>query len=586
MSISYSFGTLSAAIQAWQEITSADQAMNMADILQKGELRLYHALDLDNLDPIVSCGPVNGLTGIISKPSSLIRERTLSLIPPIAPSPVSLLLAFQGATGSTTFIDSTGNTIWTAQNGAAISASVTPFSGSGAGSLASPGPNSSGQYITTPSSVGFPLDVGSSNFTFEGWFYCAALSGQAIIMDFTNSFTESFRIYTNVSGANVQVTAQGFGGVLSGGSPSSLAVTATSLNGKWNHFAFVRNGLVFTMYLNGVPGNSYTSSSGSVGAASSGSYFIGGGYLSGAQDTYWVGNLADIRYSFSAVYTGQFTPPAAPFPVPVVPASGAASVLNKRSYEFVTQYLIDNGINQGPPKYFAEENQGSWQLAPLPDQLYTLNVRGIFRPTLLGDNPETTNLAGIAAAAHLVTITPMTLTASPFVYATNVPSLPSSQVWIYSAGNLSTNSFTIVGLDDDGNAQSEVVVGPSAGSVQSVGYYSSITSITPASTDSVQYASVGWSQDNQTWLSSRFGDLLFWYCMVEACQFNKRWSAAKEAEAEIAKLLPFAQLITRTLKRNDFDDLYSGRQNVGAPGAVPLPVPPQTGIQQGGAGQP
>ena len=138
-----------------------------------------------------------------------------------------------------------------------------------------------------------------------------------------------------------------------------------------------------------------------------------------------------------------------------------------------------------------------------------------------------------------------------------------------------------VGLDTNGNAQQETFVGPNGGSVNSVGFYSSITSITPDKTDGTNYVSVGWSQASSTWLSTRFGDLLFWCCMSEACQFNKRWTAAKAADAMIDVRLPYAQMITRSLKRNDFDSLYSGRQNVGAPGAVPLPVPPQTAQAQG-----
>jgi hypothetical protein len=341
MSIAYSYGTLSAALQAWADNTAADFQTNMGDIMQKGELRLYHMLDLDNLDPTVAGGAISTSTGIVSKPTNMIRDRTVMVI---------------------------------------------------------------------------------------------------------------------VSGAKV-------------------------------------------------------------------------------------------------------------------------AVLNKRTFEFVVQYLIDAAGGTGVPKYYAENDAGDWITAPLTALTATISVRGIFNPTLLGDNVGSTNLAGIVASAHLVGATALTLTTSPFVYTT--AGLAPSQVWLYSAANLSANSFTIVGLDIDGNAQTEVLAGPDAGSVTSLGTYSSITSITPTTTDSTNYVSAGWSQDNSTWLSTRFGDLLFWCCMSEACQFNKRWTAAKVADAMIDSLIPYAQMITRSLKRNDLDSLYSGRQNVGAPGAVPLPVPPQTAQAQG-----
>src|ERR1035437_4866431 len=327
MSISYSYGTLSAALQAWSENNDQDFITNMSDIVQKGELRLYHVLDLDNLDPTVAGGAISTSTGLPNKPINLIRDRTLMLI----------------------------------------------------------------------------------------------ISGQPV------------------------------------------------------------------------------------------------------------------------------------------------GILNKRTFEFVEQYLIDAAGGTSTPKYYADYDQNTFITAPLTTVAYGTSVRGVFSPTLLGDNSGSTNLAGIVAAQHTVTVTALTLTTSPFVY---VAPLPASQVWLYSAGNMSANGFTIVGFDTNGSAQTEVVAGPNAGSVQSLGYYSSITSITPALTDAVNNVSVGWSQDNSTWLSTRFGDLLFWCCMSEACQFNKRWTAAKAADQMIVERLPFAQMITRSLKRNDLDSLYSGRQNVGAPGAI------------------
>ena len=592
MSISYSYGQLSAALQAWAENTAADFQTNMADIMQKGELRLYHALDLDNLDPIIGCGPVSMLSGIITKPGGLIRERTLSLVPPGAGASSSstvALLHFLGANGGVTVTDSAFNFgPFNVVNGFDISTATGEFPGGALDCLSASAhftenyngssypTNNPACYAPVPASANVYAGVG--DFTIEAWFRVSPNADIALHILNYGDMDYASQIGTTLLASSTGINAASTG--VSGWGGLTFASSIGTTN--WHHIALVRKATIVNLFLDGVlvagPTTWATYSPTPL-------YLSVGSFPSdsGGAGTGWV---QEVRISNSALYTTNFTPPIMRFPNPFIAAGGSVGTLNKRSYEFVTQYLIDNGSNNGTPKYYAEENEGTWQLAPLPDQAYTLNVRGIFRPTLLGDNPETTNLAGIAASAHLVTVTPMTLTASPFVYSANVPSLPSSQVWIYSAGNMSANSFTIVGLDDDGNAQTEVVVGPSAGSVQSIGYYSSITSITPALTDAVQFASVGWCQDNQTWLSSRFGDLLFWYCMVEACQFNKRWTAAKEAEAEITKLLPFAQMITRSLKRADYDDLYSGRQNVGAPGAVPLPVPPQTGVQQGGAGQP
>jgi len=52
------------------------------------------------------------------------------------------------------------------------------------------------------------------------------------------------------------------------------------------------------------------------------------------------------------------------------------------------------------------------------------------------------------------------------------------KITITSAGDDSGKSFTIVGLDQDGNAATESLVGADTGVVTSAGYYTSITSIT------------------------------------------------------------------------------------------------------------
>ena len=59
-----------------------------------------------------------------------------------------------------------------------------------------------------------------------------------------------------------------------------------------------------------------------------------------------------------------------------------------------------------------------------------------------------------------------------------------------SVSNLSGINFTITGLDADGRAQSEVVVGPNNDAVITIGYYKSISSIAASGT-SVSLVTVG-----------------------------------------------------------------------------------------------
>lgn len=68
---------------------------------------------------------------------------------------------------------------------------------------------------------------------------------------------------------------------------------------------------------------------------------------------------------------------------------------------------------------------------------------------------------------------------------------PVRFVTLTSAADLSAINFTIVGYDRWGNRISEVLVGPDTDTVQSLGVYSAITSITPDGTDAAD-VSAGW----------------------------------------------------------------------------------------------
>jgi len=56
------------------------------------------------------------------------------------------------------------------------------------------------------------------------------------------------------------------------------------------------------------------------------------------------------------------------------------------------------------------------------------------------------------------------------------------QVSIQSAGNLSGVNFTITGTDAEGKALSEVVAGPNITTVESLGYFRTVTSVTVSGT--------------------------------------------------------------------------------------------------------
>jgi len=67
---------------------------------------------------------------------------------------------------------------------------------------------------------------------------------------------------------------------------------------------------------------------------------------------------------------------------------GVRTWLELRSYDYVIDHQTI-GVNSAP-KYYAELSETQWLLSPIPDAIYTLNLRGIARPTRLAvGNPTT-----------------------------------------------------------------------------------------------------------------------------------------------------------------------------------------------------
>ena len=66
------------------------------------------------------------------------------------------------------------------------------------------------------------------------------------------------------------------------------------------------------------------------------------------------------------------------------------------------------------------------------------------------------------------------------------------QLSFTSAANLSAITLTVVGTDADGKVLSEDVTGPNANTVESTGYFKTLTSITAGSTLGANTLDVGW----------------------------------------------------------------------------------------------
>lgn len=220
---------------------------------------------------------------------------------------VSLLLHGDGANGSTLFTDSSPapKTI-TAAGSAGVSTAQSRFGGASAYF------NGSGSYLSIPADAS--LDVGLGDFTVETWYYAgSATTDQAILSVNRPSVS---------AGADVAMGIHHFGALLSGkvrafiysgadqySVDSSGALTANT----WYHLAFVRNGGVLSLYLNGVLQSSASANFAPNTLTAGWSLFVG--RFADSSPRYVNGYIDDLRITKGiARYTASFTPPAEAFP--------------------------------------------------------------------------------------------------------------------------------------------------------------------------------------------------------------------------------------------------------------------------------
>lgn len=205
------------------------------------------------------------------------------------------LLHFDAANGSTVFTDVSGRSWTRVGTSAQISTAQSQFGGS---SLWLQGNDA----IETPYNA-FD-DFSAGNFTLEGWFRASSIGTANTLV----SQWESVGWMIQLSG----------GAICFAWAPFSTSVNM--INGPtialntWYHVAVVKNGTNFVLYLDGVNVGSATNSG--VPSMTTTPRAIGHHrFLSGnPPQFFWDGYLDEWRLSPSAIYTANFTRPAAPFP--------------------------------------------------------------------------------------------------------------------------------------------------------------------------------------------------------------------------------------------------------------------------------
>ena len=282
---------------------------------------------------------------------------------------VSLLLHMDGVNNSPVFADSAPSPkLVYAFGDAKISTAQSKFGG------ASGAFDGTGDYLAIPSSADF--EFGSGNATVELWFRATAAPATAggLIQRPNASGYANFSLNYRPSGALEAYCSLSNPASI----PVILAPTGVITIGQWHHIAFVKNGLVYTLYVDGVSRASGTAASHPPTGLTTQTYI---GALS--PTTFFVnGHIDDLRVTKGvARYTSNFTPPAAPFPDgafqvsgTVLDGSGSPVARTVRAYRRDTGALIGSTTSDGSTGAYAitSPTSGEVQVICLDDDADTL----------------------------------------------------------------------------------------------------------------------------------------------------------------------------------------------------------------------
>ena len=192
---------------------------------------------------------------------------------------VSMLLHGDGtnAAQNNTFLDGSTNNFTVTRNGNTTQGSFNPFVSTYPYAVATNGGSGyfdgTGDYLTVPDSTAFTL--GANDFTIECWVYPTTTGSTGYLAGQSNAAFSSTS-FTIARGGATTITAA----VYIAGTNYDATSTLTVPINVWTHVAFVRNGTINRLYINGVQSgaNSFVTtqtvdnSSGAVGVGAAGDY--------------------------------------------------------------------------------------------------------------------------------------------------------------------------------------------------------------------------------------------------------------------------------------------------------------------------
>jgi hypothetical protein len=224
------------------------------------------------------------------------------------------------------FTDNSNNNFPITVNGDAYGDNFSPFmTEAGQWSVNFTGSN----YLTVPDSAG--LEIGSSNFTIECWFYPTAVGNYAFITKDAPSGTRSYGFIAFNDSGVLKTTF-----FIAGG--AQLNSTATLNINAWNFVAVTRSGNTLYISVNGtVNSGSWTSTIPDNGQAT----WIGAQNGPGTIGNYAVGHISNLRLVIGesvASYQSNFTPPTSP----ASQTSGGVTASNTKLLLCQSNRFVDN----------------------------------------------------------------------------------------------------------------------------------------------------------------------------------------------------------------------------------------------------
>ena len=207
---------------------------------------------------------------------------------------------------SNRFIDNSSNAFTLTVNGTPSVQRFSPFNPTAPYSTSVIGGSGyfdgSGAYLTIAN--GSNIQLGSSNFTLEGWIYPTTVSGVGQFFTLNGSTGGYYACVLQVVNGQLGTAIS-----KSGSGWDQTPAYGTLIANAWQHVAVSRSGTNFYYYINGVQVGTFSLS----GALYGGTLNLIGAYTNGTFG-YYAGYLCDSKFTIgSALYTGStYTVPTAP----------------------------------------------------------------------------------------------------------------------------------------------------------------------------------------------------------------------------------------------------------------------------------